>query len=330
MSDNMKSGSDRAKEHERVPLPEIVRDFRAVLLGERTDLAKYLYADQRAWRHVTTIDPYYIPRTELELLAINTQKLRRIVPVGTVMVDLGPGEMHTVSTKTCEMIEAIRPSQYIAVDFQRSFVAAAEEVVRNQFPKLPVQGKEMDFFNYPQPVASGQNVTMFLGGCTLSQLPLISQTGAVTVGDALRGFNRMADGKGYLVATIDTTREPQAAVACYSGEYMAKFMENFVTLLHKAGVAKNLPKQGLSYVPEWNQERSCVEHNLVARDLRKAVTLKLGRENFVIQPNQKIHLADSHKWHPDEVEAAARAEKWKAVGRLTGKNGVMGIVLKSG
>jgi L-histidine Nalpha-methyltransferase len=340
-------------------LTPLLDEFRSFLRGDsRGDFMSYIYGNGDAWRDVVAADLNYdFPRAESSVLISNSAKLSGMLPSGTVLIEIGPGESEAVKGKTLKIIKSIDPTAYYPIDLQNDFLTAAEETVRKKFPSLPILPLTMDFFKAPKKLELGPDVstTLFIGGGTLAQLSLKDPPfGSITLSAALRNFHQMVPSdEAYMLMTLDTTNKPAKAVNKYMGEHVHHFLEGFIDLLHADGAALGLSKDRIHHRSRWNREYSRVEHNLevlpesislanlakmqpwlagpinwLARRIEQPIAISIGDETYQLRAGDIIHLADSHKWNADLVEGIAKENGWAPHGRLTGKNGIMVAVLK--
>jgi uncharacterized SAM-dependent methyltransferase len=102
----------------------------------RTLPAKWFYDEQGSelFEAICDTPEYYVTRTELAILRANLDAMAAALPGGAVLIEPGSG----AGTKTRLLIDACRPSAYVAIDISRSMLEIGAAGTARLFPWLQV------------------------------------------------------------------------------------------------------------------------------------------------------------------------------------------------
>ena len=157
--------------HDLHPAPDdMFAEVVAGLGAERKTLpCKYFYDAEgsRLFDRICELDEYYPTRTEVGILADQSDTIARFVGREALVIELGSGS----STKTHRLLRALTsPAGYVPVDISRAHLTEAADRIARDFPALPVWPVCADFnteIDLPPFDVSEERRLIFFPGSTI-------------------------------------------------------------------------------------------------------------------------------------------------------------------
>jgi dimethylhistidine N-methyltransferase len=171
---------------------------------------KFLYdpLGSNLFAAITLLPEYYPTQTEKDILLDYTDQIASAVGVAGTLIDLGAGNCQ----KAESLFTALKPTDYIAIDFSAEFLHEAIKNLQTQYPHIHMQAIGMDFSKeliIPQAVSTTQR-TFFYPGSSIGNfvgpeaLKLLSQIKNQAVdGGLLMGVDLMKDDSVLMAAYDD-------------------------------------------------------------------------------------------------------------------------------
>lgn len=171
---------------------------------------KFLYdpLGSNLFAAITLLPEYYPTQTEKDILLDYSDQIASAVGVAGTLIDLGAGNCQ----KAESLFTALKPTDYIAIDFSAEFLHEAIKNLQAQYPHIHMQAIGMDFSKeliIPQAVSTTQR-TFFYPGSSIGNfvgpeaLKLLSQIKNQAVdGGLLMGVDLMKDDSVLMAAYDD-------------------------------------------------------------------------------------------------------------------------------
>lgn len=267
------------------------------------------------FEQITELDEYYPTRTEIGILEVAAPKWVAALPQRTVLVEFGSGS----STKT-EMLLAAGSNivTYVPIDVSPAALDAAASRLRERFPTLEVVPIEADFTKAVLPPAlADRPLAGFFPGSTIGNFEP-----EIAVG-LLRTFARILAPRGRLLIGADLRKDRRTLERAYDDDQGVTAAFN-LNLLHrmKRELGAKLDPDGFEHLATFNAELSRVEMHLVSRH---AQTIEVDGKRFSLQPGERIHTENSHKYTFDGFAEMARTAGWHTAEVWTDPAGLFSV-----
>ena len=264
--------------------------------------ARWLY-DRRGselFEKITGLAEYYPTRIETELLQRYCGEVAEVAGKGDAVVEFGSGS----SAKTPHLLRAVAPSAYVPIDISGDFLRHSAEMLRKEFPDLPIHPVEADFMQsirLPAEVADQPKLGFFPGSTIGNLVP----RSAV---DLLRAMKDTLGSGAWLLIGMDRIKDVEVLTRAYddASGITAAFNLN---LLHRinAELAGTIPVDAFRHCAIWNEEASRIEMHLKAvRD----VEFEVDGHGFAMRAGETIHTENSHKYGYRDSRLLLRTAGW--------------------
>lgn len=279
---------------------------------------KYLYdrLGSALFTAITELPEYYPTRTESAIFSICTPAIAQALPPGLALVDLGAGD----GAKAARLFDALKPSQYVAVDISEDYLRGALAALQKQFPALPMVGVGLDFSQrlvLPAGLVRGAALVFYPG----SSIGNFSPDGALAL---LRQALTLAQG-GALLIGADLSKPAAVLEAAYDDALGVTAAFNLNLLRHlNAIVGTDFEMADWRHRARWNAAASRVEMHLEAR---RVVVVRWNGGERAFAAGEGIHTENSYKWTVHGFEAMLRDAGWRQVRHWTDERKLFGVFL---
>ena len=326
---------------------ELMRAALGLEGGRSGHVMKYFYSSlgspsgAKLWDNLVKYDKdYYIPADEADIIQRHEDYFDHLFGVrdgkiGPVMIDLGPGGIHSVNLKSIPTAEAVRASAYVAIDYNSKFAEDAAALM-NQTLGIEAWRDRGDFTKRVrlqdelQEIIGDAPILMTMFGCTLSQFPFKQEpggTGEATFHETLKNLGEMTGFNSILLATIDANLDSSSAERCYRDEHVnrwyrhiwmtAKLMiesshdkkNNYVLV---DGDAHANPADFVAHLPRYENGRIAQSYMT-----RVPMTFVIDGEKFRLPKGTEVVAAPSEKWSVPRVIEGLKGTGFTLVNDLT-------------
>ncbi len=271
--------------------------------------ARWLY-DRRGselFEEITRLPEYYPTRTETALLERYSGEIAAMLGKGEAVVEFGSGS----SAKTPILLRAVDPAAYVPIDISGEFLREAADVLRAEFPDLPIYPVEADFMgriDLPAAIVEAPKLGFFPGS-TIGNLV------ARTAVDLLRAMKETLGEGARLLIGMDRIKDVDALLAAYDDADGVTAAFN-LNLLHRinAELDGTIPVEAFRHRAVWNDAMSRIEMHLEA--LADTAFTVAGR-GFAMKAGETIHTENSHKYGHRDSRLLLRAAGWGVVREWT-------------
>lgn len=265
----------------------------------RTLPAKWFY-DQHGselFEAICDTPEYYVTRTELAILRQHLDEIAAALPAGAVLIEPGSG----AGTKTRLLVDACRPSAYVAIDISRSMLEIGAAGAARRFPSLQVLAIHADYTRLDslpdERLPAGAPRVLYFPGSTIGNFTP-EETRAF-----LRRVARWIGPHGSVLIGVDTRKDTAVLEAAYddSQGVTARFNLNLLARLNaELGCVFDLSR--FRHRAHFNALEGRVEmhlESLVEQQVEVAGVVHAFRKG------ESIHTENSYKYTPDGFRALA-------------------------
>ena len=283
--------------------PAFVADVLSCFRDTRRAIpARWLYdqAGSELFEKITELNEYYPTRTETALLKQYCPILADKGAKGRAVVEFGSGS----SVKTPHLLSAIAPSHYVPIDISGDFLRASADILRQQFPDLPILPVEGDFMQDLQlPDAVKQEAKIgFFPGSTIGNM--VARTSV----NLLRSMRKILGENALLLIGMDRIKSPDILIPAYDDAegVTAEFNLNLLRRINRE-MQGDIPVEAFHHEARWNDDFARIEMHFVAD---KAVEFSIMGERFTMAKGETIHTENSHKYGERDGNLLLRAGGW--------------------
>ena len=285
---------------------------------------KFLYdkLGSRLFTAITELPEYYPTRTEASIFDARGGEiagaLRRLLPPGFAMVDLGAGD----GAKAASLFPALQPGRYVAVDISQEFLRQSLAALQDRFPAIRMVGVGLDFSRQlalPAGLLDGPSLVFYPGSSIgnfgpVDALRLLKQAHALSQGGALLIGADLIKPAGVLEAAYDDALGVTAA-------FNLNLLRHVNTLL-----GSDFGVGDWQHIALFNAEASRIEMHLQARR-ETLVKWPTGQRRFAV--GERIHTENSAKWTAGSFESLLRDAGWRNVQHWSDPQDWFGVFLAS-
>ncbi|PSM31524.1 hypothetical protein BVG81_005015 [Haliangium sp. UPWRP_2] len=260
-------------------------------------------------RFVLNHPAYYLPAAEAALIERFAADVARRCAEAVSLVDLGPGSLRAIETKTQPFLRHL-PSikRYVVVDASVHFRDEAARFAQAQGLALELSSE--DFWS-SLPIQSAPALLLMAGG-TISNLcpPLPSTPVDEMLAQALRHFRRSLRGGGWLLFPFDSNQDERSLISAYDHPDFHAF--NF-SILHRA--VRDLPTKGL----DPRDFRAGLAWCAARHELQFFVETQrpchpaIASQQFDLSAHEKFHLVSAYKYEKDLVSRALHSAGFHSI-----------------
>lgn len=275
--------------------PEAEDFLGEVLLGlnksQKELPTKYLY-DKRGsalYERICTLDEYYIPRIEVQIMRDNIHEMVRLLDIDVNLIEYGCGSC----TKTRILLDHIPGlAAYIPIDISKEqliSVAAELQMVYPQLQILPVCADFTDNFQLPLPDHPGKRNVVYFPGSSIGNF------GPKSTRILLKHIADICQPGGALLIGIDLVKDSKILCEAYndSNGVTAKFNLNILERInHELNGDFNLSY--FKHRAYYNADKARMEMHLIS--LRDQ-TVHLSNNNISFGEGESIWTESSYKYN---------------------------------
>lgn len=281
---------------------------------------KFLYdaLGSRLFDAITELPEYYPTRTETSIFQQHGADMARVVPAGSILLDLGAGSC----AKAARLFPVLRPAAYVAIDISVEYLRDTLQQLQQQHPALAMLGLGMDFSSR---FALGAEVADWLADGPGSTAPRVvfypgSSIGNFNPAEALvllqqaHAVCRSGGAGGGLLIGVDCVKPRAVLEPAYDDALgvTAAFNRNLLLNVNRV-LAADFSPAAWKHVGLFNTTESRIEMHLEAT-AQQTVHWPGGQRVFA--QGERLHTENSYKWQPDAFDALlqeagfGRARRW--------------------
>jgi dimethylhistidine N-methyltransferase len=255
--------------------------------------SKYLYdqAGSILFDQICTLDEYYPTRTELQILQQYAAELRRLVPSGAQIIELGSGS-HQKIDALLQILQA--PAAYVAIDISRDFMLQATEHINAVYPSLHVTAISADYteiFELPHQIRnhSGRCLVFFPGSTIGNFTPAFAA-------QFLARWSALLNPGDQFLCGVDLVKDRQILHAAYNDSLgiTARFNLNLLERMNKE-LDADFDLGSYAHRAHFNENLSRIEMHIVSTKDQE-VTFKGADFKCQLKEGETIHTESSYKY----------------------------------
>lgn len=271
---------------------------------------RWLYDEigSRLFEEITALPEYTIPGAETEILTACAPALAARLPAVVSLVELGSGN----SRRTRILLEAFLARgrlTYAPIDVSLEILEATARELVAAYPSLDVgavNGTYEEGLSRLPRVAPGPRLILWLG----ANVGNLTRAGAAAF---LRGVGeRLGPGDALLVG-FDLRRDPRELELAYDDPagVTARFIKNILDRVNRE-LGGTFDSDAFAYRARYLETEGRVEMHLVSR---RAQRVRVSGQDFLFAEGEAVHIEDSTKYGPDEIDALTAASGLALVDR---------------
>lgn len=243
---------------------------------------------------ISTLDEYYITRTETSILKNNIEEITAYLGKNPLLIELGSG-----STKKIRIIldNIPIPSGYIPVDISEEYINEAAKL-GDDYPGLniiPILADYTQPFTLPEINLDYDRIDVYYPGSTI---------GNFEPGKARKFLKRIAEmcGKGSgLLIGFDLKKDPVVLERAYNDKsgVTAEFNLNILSNLNNT-LGTNFDLDNWAHMAFYNAEQGRIEMHLKSLKDQK---VKLDGRVISFRKNETIHTENSYKYSLEDFSS---------------------------
>lgn len=289
-------------------------DVREGLLSARKHLGcRWLYDDAGSdlFEQICDLPEYYLTRAETEILRDRAEGIAAGFGPAVTCVELGSGS----ATKTRLLINAFLASErrlvYAPVDISPVAIESSARALLDAHAALEVVGVVGDYgrgMQWMQQEREREKLVIWLG----SSVGNFDRQGAA---EFLLGINGCLTTRDRLLIGIDLRKDGTVLERAYDDEQgvTARFITNVLTRINRE-LGGNFDIPAFRYEARYEDGPGRIVINLVSQR-RQEVRIEDLDLVIPLEDGEPIHVEDSYKYSPDEIDSLAAASRFEIEGR---------------
>jgi dimethylhistidine N-methyltransferase len=245
---------------------------------------------------ITTLDEYYLTRTEESILQEHTEEIVSMIDESDVLVEFGSGS----SKKIRILLDRVeRLAAYMPIDISREFLKESAEELAGDYPDINVIAVCADYtkpFQLPEVKTAGKRIIFFPGSTIGNFEPVFIKEFLQKVADMLRPQDGMIIG-------VDLKKDESVLNAAYNDAHgvTAAFNLNILKRINEE-LDANFDMTKFEHIAFYNEEYGRVEMHLKSLC---AQAVAIEGETIHFKENETIHTENSYKFTVSEFQKIA-------------------------
>ncbi len=261
--------------------------------------SKYFYDERGAslFKRICTLDEYYIPRVESEIMARYAEDMAEALAKNALLIELGSGDC----AKTRMLLDHLAtPSAYIPVDICREQLMRVARELEAEYPNLEVIPLCADFtsdFKVPRTACDTSCTTVYIAGSNIGNFdPPMAQR-------LLKHIASLCGQNGGLLISVDLEKDPSVLQQAYNDSQgvTAAFNLNILRHINRELGADFNPKC-FTHHAFYNPHQERVEMHLVSL---KTHAVRLDNTTVHFAEGESILTESCYKFTLESFEKTA-------------------------
>jgi L-histidine N-alpha-methyltransferase len=256
------------------------------------------------FEQITTLDEYYLTRTEIGLLERHAGEMAALIGANASVIEFGSGSSRKIPILLGALEE---PAAWVPIDIDEEMLAQSVRDMRSRFADLRLVPIHADFM---QPVAlpdhrlSANRIGFFPGSTIGNFRPHEALTFLRRVGATLGRSAAMIIG-------VDRKKDLSTLLAAYDDAegVTAAFNRNLLVRINRE-LGADFDLDAFAHEARYDIDRGRIEMHLVARRVQ---SVRVLGETFRFAAGETIHTEVSCKYTIEEFRLLARAAGWQPV-----------------
>lgn len=248
--------------------------------------------DDLRWKNGHSSEVYYVLKDEKAVFDLT---LKELDVAAENFIDLGPGGLDSVLSKSLPLARKIKASAYYPIDLSPSLANAALSAIN-----IPGKALIADFY---EPLSlSKPNAFFSLLGLTAGNFETCSDKDALhcRLSEIFSHYKRASYGKSYFLVSLDANENKNEILACYQNKEFGELVRSCVT--------RAIETNGFDYDVTWTPEKHLLAAGL--RSNQDQIIKYLGEE-FPLEKGDFLSVVNSYRFPVSFALQAAMDAGWR-------------------
>ena len=261
---------------------------------QKTLPCKYFYDDKGAalFEQITTLQEYYVTRTELSILEQHSQSIAQMLPENLSIIEPGCGSGKKVAYLLAHMANV---KTFVPFEISEEMLSYSLAHLSPLFPDLAISPLLGDF-THSQMVKQLTKDTALDSQTNLVYFPgsTLGNFAPVKAIEIMNNFHRLCGVNGYVLIGIDLVKERQVLLDAYNDKLgiTAAFNKNLLERINNE-LNGTFNLDNFSHESRFNEQHSRIEMHLVS-NCTQSVIINDQQIDFI--KGESIHTENSHKY----------------------------------
>ena len=270
---------------------------------QKTLPCKYFYDDKGAalFEQITTLQEYYVTRTELTILEHHSHAIGKMLPENLSIIEPGCGSGKKVAYLLAHMANV---KTFVPFEISEEMLSYSLAHLSPLFPDLAISPLLGDF-THSQMVKQLTKDTALDSQTNLVYFPgsTLGNFAPVKAIEIMNNFHRLCGVNGYVLIGIDLVKERQVLLDAYNDKagVTAAFNKNLLQRINNE-LNGTFNLNNFSHESRFNEQHSRIEMHLVSNCIQ-SVTINDQQIDFI--EGESIHTENSHKYTLESFEQLA-------------------------
>ena len=261
---------------------------------QKTLPCKYFYDDKGAalFEQITTLQEYYVTRTELSILEQHSQSIAQMLPENLSIIEPGCGSGKKVAYLLAHMANV---KTFVPFEISEEMLSYSLAHLSPLFPDLAISPLLGDF-THSQMVKQLTKDTALDSQTNLVYFPgsTLGNFAPVKAIEIMNNFHRLCGVNGYVLIGIDLVKERQVLLDAYNDKLgiTSAFNKNLLQRINNE-LNGTFNLDNFSHESRFNEQHSRIEMHLVS-NCTQSVIINDQQIDFI--EGESIHTENSHKY----------------------------------
>ena len=261
---------------------------------QKTLPCKYFYDDKGAalFEQITSLQEYYVTRTELSILEQYSQSIAQMLPENLSIIEPGCGSGKKVAYLLAHMANV---KTFVPFEISEEMLSYSLAHLSPLFPDLAISPLLGDF-THSQMVKQLTKDTALDSQTNLVYFPgsTLGNFAPVKAIEIMNNFHRLCGVNGYVLIGVDLVKERQVLLNAYNDKagVTAAFNKNLLQRINNE-LNGTFNIDNFSHESRFNEQHSRIEMHLVS-NCNQSVVINDQQIDFI--EGESIHTENSHKY----------------------------------
>ena len=261
---------------------------------QKTLPCKYFYDDKGAalFEQITSLQEYYVTRTELSILEQYSQSIAQMLPENLSIIEPGCGSGKKVAYLLAHMANV---KTFVPFEISEEMLSYSLAHLSPLFPDLAISPLLGDF-THSQMVKQLTKDTALDSQTNLVYFPgsTLGNFAPVKAIEIMNNFHRLCGVNGYVLIGVDLVKERQVLLDAYNDKLgiTAAFNKNLLERINNE-LNGTFNLDNFSHESRFNEQHSRIEMHLVS-NCNQSVVINDQQIDFI--EGESIHTENSHKY----------------------------------
>ena len=261
---------------------------------QKTLPCKYFYDDKGAalFEQITSLQEYYVTRTELSILEQYSQSIAQMLPENLSIIEPGCGSGKKVAYLLAHMANV---KTFVPFEISEEMLSYSLAHLSPLFPDLAISPLLGDF-THSQMVKQLTKDTALDSQTNLVYFPgsTLGNFAPVKAIEIMNNFHRLCGVNGYVLIGVDLVKERQVLLDAYNDKagVTAAFNKNLLQRINNE-LNGTFNIDNFSHESRFNEQHSRIEMHLVS-NCNQSVVINDQQIDFI--EGESIHTENSHKY----------------------------------